>query len=145
MSRALLILAALVIAPACRKLPRGPRFAIELPVPGAAPGDPPTRVLVPEGLGTDSQFPLATLSPVSPRAGHPAGWETLDLNYAEDGDKVKVTVYALHEEYDARRHATIFRSQKLGAHTARVEEAVPLSELEKLGYRAFTLRVVPAK
>ena len=145
MSRAPLIFAALVLASACRRLPRPPRFAIELPAPGAAPGDPPARVVVPEGLGSDSQFALAALSPLSPRAGHPAGWETLDLNYVMEGDKVKVTVYALHEEYDARRHATDFRSQKLGAHTARVQESVSLGELEKLGYRPFTLRVVPAK
>ena len=145
MSRTLLILAAIALTSACRRLPRPPRFAVELPTPGAAPGDPPTRVIVPEGLGSDSQFALASLSPVSPRSDHPAGWETLDLNYAAEGDKVRVTVFALHEEYDARRHATVFRSKKLGGHTARVEETVRLEELESLGYRPFSLRVVAAK
>uniref|UniRef100_Q01TX8 Uncharacterized protein n=1 Tax=Solibacter usitatus (strain Ellin6076) TaxID=234267 RepID=Q01TX8_SOLUE len=95
--------------------------------------------------GSDSRLPLSSLIPVSPAAPPPNGWETLDLNYAEDGDKVKVTVYALHQEYDARRHATIFRSQKLGAHSAGAQESVRLAELEKLGYSPFTLRVVPAK
>ena len=112
-----------------------------LQVPGAAPA----RVVVNEGPGSDSRFPFASLVPVSPGGTHPSGWETLELNYAEDGDKVKVTVYALHQEYDARRHATIFRSQKLGAHSARAQELVRLAELEKLGYSPFTLRVVPAR
>jgi hypothetical protein len=141
MYRTLLILGVLAIGPACRKLPRGPRFAVELQAPGAAPA----RVVVNEGLGSDSQLPLSSLLPAAPGAQHPGGWETLELNYAEDGDKVKVTVYALHQEYDARRHATIFRSQKLGAHIAKVEESVSLAELEKFGYSPFTLRVVPAK
>jgi hypothetical protein len=141
MFRPLAILISLCLLGGCRKLPRRPRFAIELQVPGA----PPTRVVVNEGLGTDSQFPLSSLIPVSPAGTHPTGWETLELNYAEDGDKVKVTVYALHQEYDARRHATIFRSQKLGAHSARAQESVRLAELEKLGYSPFTLRVVPAR
>jgi hypothetical protein len=102
-------------------------------------------VVVNGGLGSDSQLPLASLLPSAPGAPHPAGWETLELNYSEDGDKVKVTVYALHQEYDARRHATIFRSQKLGAHTAKIKELVRLAELEKFGYSPFNLRVLPAK
>jgi hypothetical protein len=39
----------------------------------------------------------------------------------------------------------IFRSQKLGAHTASLRESVSLGELEKYGFRPLTLRVVPAK
>jgi hypothetical protein len=141
MFRPLLILISLCLLGGCRKLPREPRFAVELQVPGA----PATRVVVNEGLGSDSRFPFSSLVPVSPGGTHPTGWETLELNYAEDGDQVKVTVYALHQEYDARRHATIFRSQKLGAHSARAQESVRLAELEKLGYSPFTLRVVPAR
>src|SRR6266567_1196780 len=107
MSPRLLILIALCLLAGCRKLAREPRFAIEFQAPGA----PPTRVVVNEGLGSDSQFPLSSLIPVSPDGPHLTGWETLELNYAEEGDRVKVTAYALHQEYDARRHATIFRSQ----------------------------------
>jgi hypothetical protein len=141
MYRALLIACILTLAPACRKAPPAPRFAVEVDAPGAVPA----RVVVNGGLGSDSQLPLASLLPSAPGAPHPAGWETLELNYSEDGDKVKVTVYALHQEYDARRHATIFRSQKLGAHTAKIKELVRLAELEKFGYSPFNLRVLPAK
>jgi hypothetical protein len=142
MFRVLLILTALLLTSACRKLPRAPRFAIELPAEGSVPA---SRVIVDEGLGSDSQFPIASLPAASPGAQGLAGWETLELNYSTEGDKVKVTVFALHKEYDARRHATIFRSQKLGAHAARLAESVRLAELEKFGYSPFTLRVVPAK
>lgn len=140
MPRVLVILTALALLPACRKAPREPRFAIEVQAPGAA-----TRVVVDEGLGSDSRIDLSTLLPASPSAELPVGWETLDLNYSTEGDRVKVGVYALHQEYDARRHAMVFKSQKLGAHLAKLRESVSLTELEKFGYRPFTLRVVPAK
>ena len=141
MLRPLLIVISLCLLGGCRKLPHGPRFAVELQAPGA----PPTRVVVNQDSGSDSRLPLSSLVPVSPGGPHSTGWETLDLNYAEDGDRVKVTVYVLHQEYDARRHATIFRSQKLGAHSAGAQGLVRLAELEKLGYSPFTLRVVPAR
>jgi hypothetical protein len=141
MSRALPILAALALA-ACHRGPREPRFAIELP-PTA--GTPSSRVVVDEGLGSDSRIPLASLSPAAASGESLAGWEALDLHYAADGRAVKVTVFALHQEYDARRHSTLFRSQKLGEHSARPGESVRLAELAKYGYTPLALRVVPAK
>jgi hypothetical protein len=141
MLRPLLIVISLCLLGGCQKLPHEPRFAVEFQAPGA----PPTRVVVDQDSGGDSKLPLSSLVPVSPRGPHPTGWETLDLNYAEDGDQVKVTVYVLHQEYDARRHATIFRSQKLGAHSAKAQESVRVAELEKLGYIPFTLRILPAR
>ena len=142
MYRGLLIAAPWLWLAACRKLPHVPRFAIEL--------QRPRRRLPLAWWSTTARqrFSVAAgLSAPGLRPAHqpPAGWETLELNYAEDGDKVKVTVYALHQEYDARRHATIFRSQKLGAHTARLQESVHLAELQQLGYLPFSLRVVPVK
>jgi len=56
-----------------------------------------------------------------------------------------VTVYALHKEYDPRRHSTIFKSQKLGTHKAGLRGSVRLAELENYGYTPLTLRVMPAK
>jgi hypothetical protein len=141
MVRTLIVLAVLVCG-ACRRGPHEPRFAVELPPMG---GSAATRVVVNEGLGSDSQFPLASLTAASPGHESLSGWETLELNYAAEGDKVKVTVYAMHREYDARRHATIFRSQRLGAHIAGLRESVRLAELEKFGYSPLTLRVVPAR
>ena len=141
MLRPLLIVFLLCLLGGCRKSPHEPQFAVEFQAPGA----PPTRVVVNQTTGGDSRLPLSSLVPVSPGGPHPTGWETLDLTYVDDGDRVKVTVYVLHQEYDARRHATIFRSQKLGAHSAGAQGLVRLAELEKLGYSPFTLRVVPAR
>ena len=142
MFRALLIFAVCLFHAGCRRGPREPRFAVEVSRAGAASA---TRVVVNEGLGSDSQFPLSSLKPASPARESLAGWDTLDLNYAAEGDKVKVTVYALHQEYNTRRHATIFRSQRLGAHVAGLQDSVRLGELEKFGYRPLTVRVVRAK
>jgi hypothetical protein len=130
------LLALTVLLAACRKTPRDPRFAIEVA---------DTRVLVDETFGSDSRFPLDSLPHSRTGAESLAGWETLELSYTADGDQVKVTVFALHKEYDPRRHATIFKSQKLGAHQAGVRGTVRLAELEKYGYTPLTLRVVPAK
>ena len=58
---------------------------------------------------------------------------------------MKVTVFALHQEYDPRRHSTIFKSQKLATHKAGVRGAIRLAELERYGYTPLTLRVVAAK
>lgn len=141
MFRALVVFAVLAFS-ACRKGPREPRFAIEIPPTAGAPS---SRVVVDEGLGSDSQIPLAALAPAATSAQTLAGWETLGLHYVEDGSRVNVTVFALHQEYDPRRHATVFRSQKLGAHIAREGESVRLAELAQYGYSPLTLRVVPAK
>jgi hypothetical protein len=101
------------------------------------------RVVVRDGLGSDSRFPLAAFPPAGAGATHPTGWEILDLNYAEQGDAVRVTVYAMHQEYDTRRSSAIYRSKKLGVHTARMRESVRISEMEQLGYLPFTIRVGP--
>jgi hypothetical protein len=136
-----LLMVALLLA-GCRKGPREPRFAIELP---PAERLAATRVLVDESFGSDSRLPLASLTRAGAGAESLNGWETLELNYTTDGDQVKVTVFALHQEYDPRRHSTIFKSQKLATHTAGVRGAIRLAELEKYGFLPLTLRVVPAK
>jgi len=71
--RALLVVA--IALPACRKVQRAPRFAIEIAG---------TRVLVDEAFGSDSRFPIDSLAHSG--AGNLDGWETLELNYAADGD-----------------------------------------------------------
>jgi hypothetical protein len=131
------LLALSLLLTACHRAPREPRFAIE--------GVAPARVPIDESFGSDSRMPLDSLARSGAASETLAGWETLELHYATEGDRVIVTVFALHSEYDPRRHATIFRSQKLGAHTAEVRGSVRLAELERYGYAPLTLRVVPAK
>ena len=119
--------ALLVLSCACHRGPKPPRFAIEVPGADGAM----TKVVVPEEFESDSRLPLKA-----------SGFETLDLSYSVKGDAVQVNVFAMHQEYDPRRHATIFRSQKLGTHTARVRQSVKLDELARLGAPPITLRVV---
>jgi hypothetical protein len=140
---ALLIFAVLIVGVVgCHKGPRGPRFAIELPPTVATPA---SRVVVDEGLGSDSEIPLASLTPEGRGKESLAGWEKLGLHYTADGNGVKVTLFALHQEYDARRHSTIFKSQRLGAQSVGLGGSARLTDLEKYGYSPLTLRVVPAK
>ncbi len=125
------VLAAALLCAACGKPPaapsREPRFAIEVP------GHPPTHTPVFDGGGSSNQLSFLSLTEDSVLAQTADAPVTLQLDYSAEGGRARIVSYAIYQS----------GRKKLGEHRARLNETVRLTELQKLGYLPFTVRVLP--
>lgn len=145
----LCIFAALMACSACRKPPAAGgkriRFAIEYPALGRDSKGPSQHFPVPDTGFAALQIAPSSLTEISWRARTPNSPDELQLGYSTEGDVVKIRTSAVIRGYDYRKHTPTSLYQELATHTARLNQSVNLTELEKLGYLPLTIKVVSAK
>jgi hypothetical protein len=87
-------------------------------------------------MSTDSLNPLPGTDPNKPPLA-------LALQFAAKGDKVVATIYTVPPASDPLRWSDGHK-QLLGTHSARVNETMELTELKKIGYEPYSLKIVKA-
>lgn len=87
-------------------------------------------------MSTDSLNPLPGTDPNRPPL-------TLALGFTAEADKVVATIYTVPPESDPLRWSDGHK-HLLGTHSARLNETIELTELKKIGYEPYSLKVVKA-
>lgn len=136
----LLCAAAVLAGPAC-----GSRSG-SAPVVGLAVEEPGGQYMVVTARGVSSnEIPAAALQRLSKAQTSSIRLDTLKVDFRREGDKVVATAYALTvPEGNPHRYEDPYKPL-LGVHSARLGQAIQLTELAKLGYVPITYRVVSAK
>ena len=125
---------------------RQPRFALEI----SEDGFPSRFVNVPEVGGIDSMFFQPSHHPLP---AHEVGNETTEPSAVElvckvDGDAVAITATAIFGPFDENRMNLSLQGhpqQKIGAYSQHLNESVVLQEMEQLGLRPWTIKIVNAQ
>lgn len=136
------------LAMSCASEPSGvtsakPTLAIEFPpeAPEWAHTSP-RRLPVPANGETGTEVSTDDLNPLpGTDPGRPP--MTVALGFTAEGDKVVVSVHALPPESDPLRWSDDHR-RLLAMHSAHLNETIELTELKKIGFEPFSLKVVKA-
>ena len=120
-----------------------PKATLAIEFPPEAPDwahKPPRRLPVPVNGGVGTEVSTDDLNPL-PGTDPGAPPLAIALGFTQEGDKVVTSVHVLPPEGDPLRWSDGHR-RLLAMHSSRLNETIELTELKKIGFEPFSLKVV---